>query len=316
MKRIVLLLILTSPFSTSAQPDKLPEGDNGIAANYPGDHSISNDPSVILADDFESYTSKDQLAKIWNHVFGRTKLTTDPEGVCHGKQAIEFSVAEKKVMGSFVARFLLDPAEQQDVVFLRYYSKFDAAYNVMGSAHNGGGISSRMFDKNTGRSRAGTRANGKNLFHVTLDHGRLKELKVDNPGFLGIYIYHPGQRHQWGDGFFPNGEVIPFSYKKGDFGPHFVPRPKIVTPLGTWHCHEVMLKANTPGKKDGRTAAWVDGKLVMDFPNLRLRDIPELKIDHLQIGLFVGPGQHPATRKWYDNVVAARTYIGPLKKNE
>ena len=71
-----------------------------------------------------------------------------------------------------------------------------------------------------------------------------------------------------------------------------------------------------PGKKDGRTAAWVDGKLVMDFPNLRLRDIPELKIDHLQIGLFVGPGQHTATRKWYDNVVAAKSYIGPLKKKQ
>ena len=31
--------------------------DIGIAARYPGDKNIASDPAVILADDFEGYTS-------------------------------------------------------------------------------------------------------------------------------------------------------------------------------------------------------------------------------------------------------------------
>ena len=51
----------------------------------------------------------------------------------------------------------------------------------------------------------------------------------------------------------------------------------------------------------------------MDFPNLRFRDTPELKIDYVQIGLYIGGKNHPATRKWYDNVVLATSYIGPMR---
>ena len=73
-----------------------------------------------------------------------------------------------------------------------------------------------------------------------------------------------------------------------------------------------MVRANTPGKRDGRVAAWVNGELAMDFPNLRLRDVDSLKIDLVMIGLFVQEGSHPETRKWYDNLVVATSYIGPV----
>jgi hypothetical protein len=108
--------------------------------------------------------------------------------------------------------------------------------------------------------------------------------------------------------------VVPYSSEPTDFGPQFIKRPHLVTELDKWHCHEVMLKANTPGKRNGRVAAWVEGKLVMDFPNLRFRDVENLKIDHIQIGLSISASKHPATSKWYDNVVAATSYIGPVKQ--
>tara|TARA_R110002096_G_scaffold42144_35_gene113875 strand:+ start:8584 stop:9537 length:954 start_codon:yes stop_codon:yes gene_type:complete len=290
----------------------LPEGDTGIAARYPGDARISNDPEVIFADDFEGHATKADLSSIWTSVFNQTSLTKEKENVFRGEQAIEFAVPADRIMASGAARYLLREEQKQDVVFLRYYSKFARTYDVLGGAHNGGAISANMYD-NRGRSSAGTRANGKNHFVAALDHGRWPGFGVENPGFLGIYIYHLGQRHQWGDGFFPTGMVIPNSSLKADFGPDFVARPNIVTELGTWHCHELMLRANTPGKKDGRAAAWVDGTLAMDFPNLHCRDIESLKIDHLQIGLNINTKKHPATKKWYDNVVAATSYIGPVK---
>jgi hypothetical protein len=49
-----------------------------------------------------------------------------------------------------------------------------------------------------------------------------------------------------------------------------------------------MVKANTPGGRDGRIACWLDGKIIADFPNLRLRDIDTLKIDRFGISLHIG----------------------------
>jgi hypothetical protein len=96
-----------------------------------------------------------------------------------------------------------------------------------------------------------------------------------------------------------------------NFGPHFVPRPDFVPERGRWYCFEYMLRTNTPGQRDGRIACWVDGKLIADFPNLRLRDIEELKIDRIGLCFYIADNRLRENRKWHDDVVAATTYIGP-----
>ena len=73
-----------------------------------------------------------------------------------------------------------------------------------------------------------------------------------------------------------------------------------------------MVKTNTPGRRDGRVAAWLDGKLIADFPNLRLRETNSLAIDEFTIDLHVRDNSLAVARKWYDNVVAATSYIGPM----
>ena len=45
-------------------------------------------------------------------------------------------------------------------------------------------------------------------------------------------------------------------------------------------------RANTPGKRDGRIAFWIDGKLMGDFPNLRFREIENLKPNRVGFGLY------------------------------
>jgi hypothetical protein len=57
---------------------------------------------------------------------------------------------------------------------------------------------------------------------------------------------------------------------------------------------------------------WLDGKLIGDFPNLRLRDTNSLKVDKFSIGLHVKSNTLGTTKKLYDNVVAATSYIGPM----
>jgi hypothetical protein len=82
--------------------------------------------------------------------------------------------------------------------------------------------------------------------------------------------------------------------------------------LDHWYCNEYLVQANTPGIRDGRVAVWVDGKLVADFQNLRFRDIESLKIDHFGLSFHVKTNPKGVAKKWYDNVVAASSYIGPV----
>jgi hypothetical protein len=73
-----------------------------------------------------------------------------------------------------------------------------------------------------------------------------------------------------------------------------------------------MVQANTPGERDGRVTVWVDGVLAADFMNLRFRDIDKLKIDRFGLQFHIGSNPNGETKKWYDNVVAATSYIGPI----
>ena len=61
-----------------------------------------------------------------------------------------------------------------------------------------------------------------------------------------------------------------------------------------------------------RTPLWVDGQLIADFPNFRFRDVESLKIDVFGIALFIRPNNLRENRKWFDEVVAATSYIGPM----
>jgi len=286
----------------------LPFGDNGIAAHYPGDTGIASDSAVIFADDFESYTDASGLDANWNAgVYHNARIATESGNVFAGSQSLEFySPQQDEELSNGVARGL---SEELDILFLRFYSKFDGSFDVVGSSHNGGGISAHYFVD--GHATPGEPADGYNKFLAEFECWR-GEIEDPNPGSLNIYIYHPEQRSQWGDHFFPDGTVLPNSSIPGDFGDEFVARPNIVPELDRWYCYEVMVKANTPGLRDGRIACWLDGELIADFVNLRLRDIDTLKIDRFNLSLHIGSNTAAETWKWYDNVVAATSYIGPL----
>jgi hypothetical protein len=154
-------------------------------------------------------------------------------------------------------------------------------------------------------------ANGTNKFLVSYEAWRDQTSQL-NPGKLNVYVYHPEQRDQWGDHFYPTGIVSPFTLTPFNFGPDFVARPDVTPELGRWYSYELMVRANTPGQRDGRIAIWLDGALVADFTNLRLRETTSLKIDQFTLDLHVRSNTRAVARKWFDNVVAATSYIGPM----
>lgn len=287
----------------------LPEG-NGLAAEYPADLGIEEHPAVLLADGFEDCSSPSDLSAGWNALIHpeHMSITEETGNVHSGRRALQFTIPKQETARAIGVDS--EFADEQDVLFLRWYAKFEAGYFVPGgSVHNGGSISAHYCID--GRATPGKRADGRNKFLANYEN---ENSTGEAPGRLNVYVYHPEQGGNYGDHFYPAGKVVPQSATRSGaatFGPDFTARPDVTPPLGRWHCYEYMLKANTAGSRDGRIACWLDGKVVADFPNLRLRDVDTLKINRFGVGLFIAKNTARANTKWYDDVVAATSYIGP-----
>lgn len=303
-----------SSSGSDGAPENAPDasegpGGDGIAADYPGEVGIGSDPRVLFADDFESYASADDLTDRWDDAYQSAQLRIATEGpnVYAGAQSIEMTAPQQEgELSNAVSKQLVD---EVDVLYLRYYSKYEATFDIVGSSHNGSEISAHYFVD--GQATPGVPADGSNKYLIAYENWR-GEPATPSPGDQNIYIYHPEQRDDYGDHFFPNGDVMPNTSIPGNFGPTFVPRPNVIPELDRWYEFEVMLKANTPGERDGRVTCWIDGEIIADFPNLYLRDVDTLTIDHFSLSLHFGSNPSGETRKWFDNVVAATAYIGPM----
>jgi hypothetical protein len=311
MKRSIVGCLLAGALpSAAAAADPLPEGDQGIAAGYPNDEGIGGDAAVVFVEDFEGYADPNELWNTWDNVFqlDLLRFAVEPENVWAGEQSIEMSLPQQDAeLGDALAKIV---APERDVLFLRYYSKFMPPFDVVGSSHNGSWISSHYEDAN-GQATPGIPADGTNKFLAAFENWR-GEPATASPGQLNVYVYHPEQRDLYGDHFFPTGLVSPNTSLPYDFGPDFVPRRDVIQELDRWYCYEVMVQANTPGQRDGRIAFWLDGVLAMDFMNLRLRDVDTLTIDRFGVGFHVHNNPNGEQKKWYDNIVAADSYIGPM----
>ncbi len=280
---------------------------DGIAAGYPGDVGIGGDPRVVFADDFESYTTDADLSRNWDAVYHRVRIATESANVHAGARSVEFTAPQQtSELSNTVAKVL---AGDLDVLYLRYYSRYEDTFDITGSSHNGAEISAGYYVN--GNASPGVPADGTNKYLISYENWR-GDATTTTPGEQNVYIYHPAQRTNYGDHFFPDGRVLPNSSIPGDFGPEFVARPNVTPALGRWYSYEVMLRANTPGQRDGRITCWLDGAIIADFPNLRLRDVDTLTIDHFSLSLHFGSNPTRETRKWYDDVVAATAYIGPM----
>src|ERR1019366_9881874 len=170
----------------------LPEGNLGIAAKYPGDQGIEADPAVLLHDDFES----DDLRKKWDNCFQKAgiRIAEEHENVHGGKRALEFTVPKQQAEYSNGVVKLLKRG--QDVVFLRYYSKFEKGFDQVASSHNGGILNA--LAPGIPESTPGIRADGHNKFIASFENWR---------GEMNVYCYSPEQRSEYGDHFFPSGKV-------------------------------------------------------------------------------------------------------------
>ena len=326
--------------STSSSSSSNSSSSEGIASRYPLDAGIASDPDVLYADDFESYTvaTKEQLTAPghWTQVNwpNDLRLATEPANQppnIGSTKSLEMSlpIISKELSITLGKDFL----PTQDLVYARMYQKFAANYNCSG--HNGVRISARYPGPGTAPSEDGTQ-----YFLFLLQNGMVTNAATPLLGPTHLYVYWPRQRYriigtpvgrQWGDHWRPTGEALPnidVAHRVGEDGqavanrgewlafpsqyPNWKPMADF-TPLGDrWYCVELMVKANTPGQNDGEVKYWIDGELKGSYSNLFMRSIADLKLDTVHFMLH----SHRTTevqRKWYDNVVIAKKYIGPIR---
>ena len=312
---LVLLVMLAAEDAVVSAPyPPLPEG-YGLAARYPEDAGIEEDPAVVFADGFEGFEddaifteAPQQKGMKWDEAWHTVRITREPANVHGGKQAVEIR-HEKPMTSQGTGKVFAEGFER---LYVRYYMKFHKEFP--GCHHVGmsiwAGAPGVVMRSGTATSATGVRPNGENHFVAVLDAAMPRRRSSDRPpGRSHIYCYHMDQVGNYGDHFFPSGRARP-QQNAGLFGEDFVPRPDFTAELDRWHCYELMVKANTPGERDGRVAFWVDGVLRGDFPNLRLRSVDTLKANNIHLSSY-SSRIRPNQTLWYDDVVVATSYIGP-----
>jgi len=242
---VVVLVLLTTAshrWEAAIMLPELPEGE-GIAAKYPGDLGIEEDPAVVFADGFEdieddtmSSSFEKQKGKKWDNAWGTVRITQEPENVHSGGKAVEITHGQPRSRGAD-KRF----ENGFDALFLRYHMKY--AKGFPGCHHTGMAILGAAPGVTIGSS-TGERPDGRNHFTALVDTMPTWTGSSSHPpGYMDIYCYHMDQGRKWGDIFFPTGEVYP-PENDGLLGEHFVPRPNVNAERDRWYCYELMVQAS------------------------------------------------------------------------
>jgi hypothetical protein len=281
----------------------------GIASHYPNDVGIGNDPNVLLADGFEPYTSPNQLLANWDGAGRQTNLriATEPGNYVGGHKSLEMKLPISSTeVGNGITKFI---RPKEPVLFVRTYTKFDLGFNATG--HTG----IRMRGGDSQAPGVPPPRDGSGWFTLVLQNANLHRGGDAYPGYSHIYAYWPLQRSNYGDHWYPDGWVIP-----GGWGlwvlypfqyPNFVSMPNWQPFRGVWYCYEYMVKINTLGRRNGEVAYWINGQLKGRWTNLFIRSVDSLKIDLVSLNLHAIRSSR-VNKKWLDNVVIARSYIGPI----
>jgi len=324
---VFLVAVLLSVGLAAQGAPPLPQGP-GLAAKYPGDVGIEQDPAVVLAENFEEKTLE-ELHKRWDAVSNKggkvQALSGDVPPGSAGKQSLRMTGTLGENSGGHLFKTFTPGL---DTAFLRFYTKFAPDH---GYEHHFVELGGYNPPTPWASPKAGSRPEGDDRVAVFIDpvgwYGRYPP-----PGVWNLYTY-------WHE--------MKVSADGRYWGNCLQPVEQVRVPRGEWQCVELMIKLNSaPEKDDGRLALWIDGKLVLDvvkgkrrgpwsgmgfqlvrsggevLKGLNLRTSTELKVNHVWLEHYVDMGAqtsnkvkdpNPTNTVWFDDVVAAGEYIGPVQ---
>jgi len=267
----------------------------GIAAQYPGDEGIENDPRVLFVEDFETGDVKEIGAR-WGEV-------SHPENMDLSADVAANSPGRRSM---HIARngHLYTHTRGVDTLFARFYVKF---HEKTGYIHHFVHLNADRTPTPWPKGGAGLKPAGDQGFTSGIEPwGQWG--KAPAPGVWHFYSYWHEMKgdakgNYWGNSF--DAE-----------------RPEPIQP-GRWYCVEAMLKANsTPEDSDGEQAFWVDGKKAGEFKGIRWRTSDKLKVNTFWLLYYITDqaAKHNNDTAidrqyevWFDDIVLATEYIGPVQ---
>lgn len=276
-----------------AKQNLLPSGQ-GLAQRFDRDGGIESHQSVIFAESFE----QEDFGKRWDETRNKDgKVLTTVEGGADGRQCLKVTAQLGRNTGGGMTKWF----KSADTVYFRFYTKFDPQCDYVHhfcTLRANKGL--RGGDRWSGFGKAGLKPDPEGRFSTALEPwgnwGRFKA-----PGKWNFYSYWHEMKPS------PDGKY---------WGNSFRPEPQANIRKDEWICCEFMLKHNTPGKPDGEQAFWLDGRLAGHWKGINWRTSPQLMANAFTLESYV-------TDRWtkqkinivyFDNLVIAREYIGPLNK--
>lgn len=303
----------------------LPEGQQGIAARFPGDAGLEQDPDVLFVERFDAGSVGD-VARRWDTADGTSIMTLSPDAVpgSADKTSLLMSHVGGQGTGGQLYRRLLPGYDQ---VFARFYVKFASDCEPIHhfGTHLGGFCPPTPWPQ----GGAGLRPEGDKRFTTGVEPFGAEWAWDFYTYWQGMHAHGDGK--YWGTPFLANVERPPVAKDR-------------------WICVELMVKTNTPGADtaDGEQAFWIDGQLWRldqqvvshigpgfppgrwtggwwqpdpdsdsKFEGFRWRTTDQLNVNYIWAYLYITkarPGR--VSKVWFDNIVVARRYIGPLAPAE
>lgn len=292
MRPVYLIIIpVLAGICTASQilsPAEQPSREKAVASKYILDKGIEKDPDMIAFTGFETNAWR----KIWSGGL-RNTVSIVAEDNERGFEPLQGKALRIKVTkGGHYGASIEYPFRQRigsepEEIYFRYYLRLGGDWDP----RRGGKLPG--IGGTYGRGGWGGRpSNGRNGWSARGQFAGQKDGKTP----IGFYCYHADMRGRYGS------EWIWERDKLGHLENN------------RWYCIEQYVKMNTPGKKDGILRGWVDGRLAFERTDVRMRDIPDLKIQCIWINLYHG-GTWTADSDdhlFIDNIVIARRYIGPM----
>lgn len=318
---LLTLTILMSSRCNKGEDPTSPPGPTepkGIASKYPGDAGIQNDPDIIFVEMFEA-SDVGAVTANWTDKEGVAQMALQPDTPAGspGNKSMQFTTVGGTVDAVYLYK-LLDPGVD-DSLFLRYYVK----YNTNGTFHHsGGGLGGYNPPSSWPIGGAGIRPTGSDKFKTSIepyDAGTSPNTssRMDHYTYWMSMRDNPGDNKYWGNSFIND--------------------PAVSIGLSDWACIEIMVKLNKPVTvSNGEMALWINGTKVSHlkqgspngswvwdsftpgsgpaFEGFQWRNDANLNINWFSLQHFVSQdanGQQSSI--YYDHVVAAKSYIGPIQ---
>ena len=220
------------------------EGNTGIAAKYPGDVGIANDPDVVFVESFEG--SVDEICSHWETVAGKPIMSKSNDVVpgSGGKQSLLLTRVAGGNEGYMDGGSLYRRIENEqggfgyDRLFFRFYMKFNREHAPI--HHYGSGLNGFNPPTAWPQGGAGERPGGNARWTTEVE-----------PGNFNTWAFYTYWQHMGGSP--PRGQTWGNTFEVG------VPHRTVVKE--EWICLEVMVKMNDVGDSNGEQAYWLDGRL-------------------------------------------------------